>query len=189
MNALAALGSDTPGVIEGLAGRLEDPDEWLRGQSMLSLSRVKPLTPATVPIFMQAMKDSHDWVRWVAVQGLRPFGSECPEVLPALMKALRSDPHHDVRSKAAQELGHLRPHVAKAVKALRQALKDKHEDVRHNAAISLGWTKELAAAAVPALQELAQKYPRDKAFRKAIERIEAPPKPKKSPSQRPTRSS
>jgi HEAT repeat protein len=189
MSALAALGSDTPGVIEGLAGRLEDPDEWLRGQSMLSLRNVKPLTPATLPILLQAMKDSHDWVRWVAVQGLRPFGSERPEVLPALMKAMRSDSHHDVRSKAAQELGHVRPHGAKAVKALRRALKDKHEDVRHNAAISLGWMKELAAAAVPALRELAAKYPKDKAFRKAIERIEAPPKPKKPPSQRSARSS
>jgi HEAT repeat protein len=84
---------------------------------------------------------------------------------------LLADEDSGMREAAAYTLGRLRPRRAEAVALLRRFLKDPEFEVQRQAAMALGWIGPLSKPALPALRRLAEKHPRDSAFRKAVERI------------------
>src|SRR5207302_1057795 len=115
------------------------------------------------------LKHPDRYRRSVVVRGLGQFGTGEPEVLPALESVLQ-DPVSSVRMAAAETLGGLRPATREVVALLRKYLKDP--DVQREAARALGKIGALSRPALPALRKLAEKHPKDTAYRKAIERIE-----------------
>ncbi len=172
LEQLWALGyvGQASGVVEALHRGLQDPVLRLRRQALRWLTGIRGLTVERLPILLEAVRHPEEEMRLEVVEGLGQFGKHATEVLPALGTAL-SDQSPDVRRAAAASLGRLRPATAALVRALRPALKDKEAEVRRQAAAALGQLGALSAPALPALRRLAEKYPREKAYRKAIQRI------------------
>jgi HEAT repeat protein len=174
--SLGKLDSSTPGALDALAACVKDCEAELRWGGLSALTTLKPLNPAALPVFLKALAHKEEYVRWHAVSGVGLFDSQTTGVVDALTGALVRDRAKDVRAHAAEVLGRLRPHTAEVMSALRAALQDKEHDVRWQAALSLGWMGALADPALPDLCRLAKISKPNEAFRKAIQRIEAPPK-------------
>jgi hypothetical protein len=93
-------------IVPALLPKLQDPDEVVRGVTLLSLAWVRP-EPETaekiVPLLISALSDASALVRMDACNALRSLTPYSKPAVPALVKALQ-DPDANVRQLAAEAL-------------------------------------------------------------------------------------
>lgn len=112
----------------------DDPDEWVRAEAVVALSRLAPDDDAIA----DALDDDSGWVRRNAVIALGKTGRATPAQLTDRVK---TDPHPAVREYAAGYLGERATdgEVADAVRVLAALLaRDPEAFVRAKAAEALG---------------------------------------------------
>ncbi|WP_436910149.1 HEAT repeat domain-containing protein [Halosimplex marinum] len=123
---VAGRGEDT------VAAALDDPDEWVRAEAVVALSRVDP---GAADRLRAALEDDHGAVRRNALIALAKTGAAGAETL---VDRLKSDPSPAVREYAAQYL----PDAAETERAVRLLAavlaRDPGSFVRAKAAEGLG---------------------------------------------------
>ena len=131
--AVEALG--TAGVdASSIEPALNDPDEWVRAEAVVALSRTGGMDSASLA--RDALSDDAGAVRRNALIALAKLDAVAPETL---RERLKTDPHGPVREYAAKWLGDRPGEVSETVTLLAAVLaRDKSAFVRANAARSLG---------------------------------------------------
>jgi HEAT repeat protein len=97
--AVEAVGvGGTDAGIDAVRSALEDPDEWVRAEAVVALSRFAPDATAT---FEECLTDDSPWVRRNALIALGKTGDVARSTLE---ERIRTDPHPAVREYAAAYL-------------------------------------------------------------------------------------
>ena len=130
--AVEALGVDGTGR-SAVETALDDPDEWVRAEAVVALSRIDP---DATDRMLALLDDDSGWVRRNAVVALGKTGGADHDLL---VECIKTDPHPAVREYAAQFLGDAaedRPEAERILAAL--LAREPNAFVRAKAAESLG---------------------------------------------------
>lgn len=90
-------------IIPALLPKLKDPDDVVRGVTMLTLVHLRPDPETVVPLFAAALSDPSALVRCDACNALRSLAPYSKLAVPDLVKCLK-DPDPNVRKLAADAL-------------------------------------------------------------------------------------
>jgi len=162
--ALGAIGTDATGTVPALGAILvNDPDENVRVQAALALTKLVPASGEAVPALASALQDKVLHVRMHAALALLRLGSASREALPALIQAVKDKSnqtnlnkfHVTIQQMAMLALGRASADTAEGVPTLKAVLEaDKRDEMQVVAARALGDVGPEARAAVPLLQGL-----------------------------------
>jgi HEAT repeat protein len=184
--ALGAIGADASEAVPELAVILrDDPDEHLRSQAALALSKMVPASRVAVPELGQALGDEFGFVRMNAALALSRLRTDARPAVPALMVAIKDERnqtnlgvfHFTIQQAVTLALGRASAGTPEAVPALTEALAAARTGpMRHAVVQALG---DVGADARPAAGQLRTLLDEkdimlQKAVREALEKIEQP---------------
>jgi HEAT repeat protein len=138
-HALAAIGEP---AVASLLEACPTSEHQMHWEICKTLSMIG--TPATVPMFVEALEDEQFEIRWLAAEGLSTIGRKHPECLVTLLRALLDRPSSVWLHEGAHHIFHdLVAHSHRAeFKPLVEALSD------------FDWRVRTPAAAIQVLKEL-----------------------------------
>jgi HEAT repeat protein len=146
--ALAYIGSNASAAVPALLRVTGDKDENLRRAAVAAIGAVGPMADVAVPTLAELLVfDESAAVRDQAADALSRIGSSATKLLTRLL----ADEDAEVRWRAAQSLGTIRPLAKSAVPALTKALEDGNAEVRINAMEALWAIDPDAKSLIPFL--------------------------------------
>jgi HEAT repeat protein len=147
--SLGKLGRPEAGVVDALAGALQDKDFSVQ---LAVVSALEKLGPAAVPVLQKALQHRDKFVRQNAITALGNMSAGAAPALPAVRAALQ-DSELDVRMAAGEALTKLDPATPldALVTELSKQLEGKDEQDCQKALTALGKLGPSAKASVPTL--------------------------------------
>lgn len=115
------------------------------------LASVRKVSKQAITALTAAFQVPDSMVRLRALVDMADLGDEAELAVPAVVVLLAKDPLAEVRGKAADTLGAIKPGAKEATDGLKAALQDSDVHVRIKAAQALGKVKGHAGEAVPVL--------------------------------------
>ena len=141
IRTLAAIGP-VEGVVDGIAGRLLDPDLTVRDEAAQALGRLGPDAGSATQALIDALNAETEDIRRTMVHALGLIAPESRQAIGSLIEYLGyEDPQ--VRREAAWALGQFGSEASEAVPALRNAAEsDQFDYVRLEAQHSINLIEE-----------------------------------------------
>jgi len=132
--ALAYIGPNASAAVPALLRATGEANENLRRAAAAAIGAIGPMADVAIPTLAELLVfDESAAVRDQAADALSRIGSAATKLLARLL----ADEDAEVRWRAAQSLGKIRPPAKSAVPALTKALEDKNVEVRMHAMESL----------------------------------------------------
>jgi HEAT repeat protein len=164
-------------IEEALFARLDDEDDYIRGQAAFGLSHIgRKVARRAVPALIRKLDDPGVYTQQWSANALRGFGLEAEEALPALRALAKGVPEDPVRSAAEEAVEAIdkaaRTFREKTLPGLIADLDSDDPEIRAAAAAGLAEHGPRARAAVPKLARL-RDDPEPKVRRAASAALEA----------------
>lgn len=146
--ALAYIGPNASAAVPALLRATGDKNESLRRAAVAAIGAVGPMADVAIPTLVELLFfDESAAVRDQAADALSRIGSSATKLLTRLLAVEDAE----VRWRAAQSLGTIRPPAKSAVPSLTKALEDSNAEVRINAMEALWAISREAKPLIPFL--------------------------------------
>jgi HEAT repeat protein len=156
--ALAELGREHPSVALALRDALRGELPRQRIQAALTLARLEPPEPRSLPALVAALDAEDGDLRWAATRLLVEMGRGRGEVLPVLLGLAREGSPR-ARRMALAGLRELAPDDPEVARALLAATRDPDAGVRRSAVAALAALQEPPRGVLDRLSALAAEDP------------------------------
>jgi HEAT repeat protein len=155
---LAELGREHPSVALALRDALRGELPRQRIQAALTLARLEPPEPRSLPALVSALDVEDGDLRWAATRLLVEMGRGRGEVLPVLMSLAREGSQR-ARQMAFAGLRELAPDEPEVARTLLAATRDPDAGVRRSAVAALAALQEPPRGVLDRLTALASEDP------------------------------
>lgn len=143
---------DAASYIQGLIGKLSDPEWTVRKEAAMRLSLCGPQGDAAIPGLIRVLTEDEEWqVQKEAARALGNFGPAASSALPALTEKV-TDAEWQLREQAIDALGSIGEASDPALPDIMSALSDEEWKVRKSAVIAIASIAPTDAEAGEALE-------------------------------------
>jgi HEAT repeat protein len=136
--------------IRSLIKALRDKNDVVSFEAAVALGDIGPKAEAAIPALIEALQSRIDWVCFAIIFALGRIGTASVNFLTHIL----DDGNDQIRFRAAEALGRIRPPPEAAVLPLIKAIQNGNDQVRYAAAFALGKFGAAAEAAIPSLYKL-----------------------------------